>query len=107
MQIFVTKVAEDKLLAQLSSKNEKFVRLAVKAMGCNGFGYFLDFQSEVKDNDLTFIFEKITLIVDSKSIKYLDQTTIDWQSSLMKSGYVFNNPCAISNCDCGNSFSIK
>jgi iron-sulfur cluster assembly protein len=47
----------------------------------------------------------VEVICDSKSLLYLEGTTIDFKNEVMGRGFVFNNPNATSSCGCGSSFS--
>lgn len=83
------------------------LRLGVKGSGCVGFMYHLQFEdSSPKEKDLIFVFDDIQVVVDSKSILYLNGTTLDWESTLMRQGFKFNNPLQKSSCGCGGSFSF-
>jgi iron-sulfur cluster assembly accessory protein len=44
--------------------------------------------------------------VDPRSFRYLDGTTLDYDTSLVSKGFIFNNPNAKSSCGCGTSFSV-
>ena len=55
--------------------------------------------------DETFDKHGITVVCDSKSLLYLNGTTIDFKDEIMGRGFMFNNPNATSSCGCGSSFS--
>jgi iron-sulfur cluster assembly protein len=82
------------------------LRLGVLGGGCSGLSYQFKFAPEARPRDHVFEFEgDVRVFVDPKSIIFLDGMTLDWQDSLMQSGFVFNNPHATKNCGCGTSFS--
>lgn len=84
------------------------VRLGIKGGGCAGFTYYFDFeQKDIDKFDQNFNSQKIKIIVDRKSLLYIDGTEIDFNTSLMERGFKFNNPKANAACGCGTSFTPK
>lgn len=84
------------------------LRLGVKGGGCSGFGYVVEFSDEPpRDRDRVFEFDGVRVYVDKKSLVYLAGTTLDWEQSLMKSGFKFLNPQEAASCGCGHSFTVK
>lgn len=81
------------------------LRLGVLGGGCSGLSYQFKFAPEPKPKDHVFQFEDVRVFVDPKSMVFLDGMTLDWQDSLMQSGFVFHNPHASRSCGCGTSFS--
>ena len=81
------------------------LRLGVLGGGCSGLSYQFKFAPEPRPRDLVFQFDDVKVFVDPKSILFLDGMTLDWQDSLMQSGFVFQNPHATKSCGCGTSFS--
>ena len=83
-----------------------FLRVGVTGGGCSGFSYTLDLTETAGDNDDTWDCHGVPMICDSKSLLYLDGTTVDFKDEVMGRGFVFNNPNATSSCGCGSSFSV-
>jgi len=81
------------------------LRVGVKGGGCSGFSYLLDLTESQKDSDEQFEQHGIKVIVDPKSLLYLNGTTIDFKDEIMGRGFVFQNPNATTTCGCGSSFS--
>lgn len=81
------------------------LRLGVLGGGCSGLSYQFKFAPEARPRDHVFEFDGVKVFVDPKSIVFLDGMTLDWQDSLMQSGFVFQNPHATKSCGCGTSFS--
>ena len=81
------------------------LRVRVVPGGCSGFQYSLNIEEESKNGD--FIVEKygVRLFVDMFSAQYLNGITVDYTSSMMGSGFTFENPNATGGCGCGTSFS--
>ena len=83
------------------------LRVGVKGGGCSGFSYMLDLTEEPKsDMDEEMECHGIKILVDMKSLLYLNGTEIDFKDDgMMQRGFVFKNPNATSSCGCGSSFS--
>jgi iron-sulfur cluster assembly protein len=81
------------------------LRLGVLGGGCSGLSYQFKFAPEPRPRDHVFQFEDVKIFIDPKSIVFLDGMTLDWQDSLIQSGFVFQNPHATKSCGCGTSFS--
>jgi iron-sulfur cluster assembly protein len=83
------------------------LRLGVKAGGCSGFSYIFAWEAAPKDSDQ--VFEGVNgarVFVDPRSLRVLDGTTLDYDTSLLSKGFIFQNPNAKSTCGCGTSFSV-
>jgi iron-sulfur cluster assembly protein len=81
------------------------LRLGVLGGGCSGLSYQFKFAPEPRSHDNVFQFDDVRVFVDPKSMVFLDGMTLDWQDSLIQSGFVFQNPHAKKSCGCGTSFS--
>jgi iron-sulfur cluster assembly protein len=81
------------------------LRLGVLGGGCTGLSYQFKFDTKPRPTDKVYDFDGVQIFVDPKSIRYLTGMTLDYQESLMQSGFVFDNPNAKKNCGCGTSFS--
>jgi iron-sulfur cluster assembly protein len=96
-----TIVAEQNLPAEQTK-----LRVGVKGGGCSGFSYLLDLTEEAAgESDEQMESNGIQILIDSKSLLYLDGTEIDFKDDVIQSGFVFKNPNATSTCGCGSSFS--
>ncbi len=82
------------------------LRLAVKTTGCSGMAYVLEFADEVGPEDKVFEQEGIQVIVDTKSLVYLDGTELDYAKEGLNEGFKFNNPNVKGECGCGESFTV-
>jgi iron-sulfur cluster assembly protein len=83
------------------------LRVGVKAGGCSGFEYVFAWEAAPHDNDLVFDGPNgVRVWIDPRSHRLLDGTTLDYDTSLMSRGFVFQNPNAKSTCGCGTSFNI-
>ena len=82
------------------------LRLAVKTTGCSGMAYVLEFADEVGPEDNVFEQQGIQIIVDPKSLVYLDGTELDYAKEGLNEGFKFNNPNVKGECGCGESFTV-
>ncbi|MGD9791247.1 MAG: iron-sulfur cluster insertion protein ErpA [Phycisphaerales bacterium] len=80
------------------------LRVGVKGGGCSGFSYILDLTETHKETDEVFEQHGVKIIVDPKSLLYLNGVTINFRDEIMGRGFVFDNPNATSTCGCGSSF---
>lgn len=82
------------------------LRVGVKAGGCSGLSYLFGWDAEPKATDEVLDVDGARVFVDRKSLKFLDGTVLDYDTSLLSKGFFFNNPKAKSTCGCGTSFSV-
>ena len=109
--ITITPSAVKAIKQRLSRRDNKsaYLRLGVKASGCNGFSYLVEFDDEMPSvKDIAMMYDTgIQVVVDNKSIKYLYGMTLDYSNNLMKQGFEIKNPREASRCGCGKSFEPK
>ncbi len=82
------------------------LRLGVKGGGCSGLSYFIDWATEPAKFDQVIERDGARVFVDPKSAVFLAGTVVDWQQTLMQTGFVFRNPNVKSACGCGESFTV-
>ena len=82
------------------------VRLGVKTSGCSGMAYVLEFVDELNEDDVVFEDRGVKVIVDQKSLVYLDGTELDYGKEGLNEGFLFNNPNVKDECGCGESFTV-
>ncbi len=96
-----------KMLATRAA-GETGLRLGVKAGGCSGFEYVFGWERTPRDTDVVFEgADGARVFVDPRSLRLLEGTTLDYDTSLLSKGFVLNNPNATSTCGCGVSFSVE
>jgi iron-sulfur cluster assembly protein len=108
-EITVTEKAAARIRAVLAkegiSLEQGGLRLGVQGGGCSGMSYILRFEAQPRDRDHIFQFGNARVFIDPKSFAYLHGMTLDYEETLMRQGFVFNNPHATKSCGCGTSFS--
>ena len=82
------------------------IRLAVQTTGCSGLGYNLEFVDTTNDDDTIFEDRGVKVVVDAKSLIYLDGTEVDYVKEGLNEGFEFKNPNAKGECGCGESFTV-
>jgi iron-sulfur cluster assembly protein len=82
------------------------LRLGVRTTGCSGLAYKIEFADEVKPEDNTFESNGVRVLIDPKSLAYLDGTELDFVREGLNEGFKFNNPNEKDRCGCGESFNV-
>ncbi len=82
------------------------MRLGVQGGGCSGLTYAMRLDAQARDRDEVFEENGARVFVDPKSYIYLDEVTLDYEETLMRQGFVFQNPRATHSCGCGTSFTV-
>ena len=97
-----------KHVANYISKRGKGIglRLGVRTSGCSGMAYKLEFADETQDDDQIFECHGVKVLVDPKSLPYLDGTELDYAREGLNEGFKFNNPNIKDQCGCGESFKV-
>jgi iron-sulfur cluster assembly accessory protein len=105
--IILSEAAQKKALQAIKSSNEDnlFLRVSIKGGGCAGLQYNLDIDDKPSQFDVICHFGDLEVAVDMFSLRYLANTTIDYQETLDGAGFKFDNPKARKTCGCGSSFS--
>ena len=82
------------------------LRLGVRTSGCSGMAYKLEFADELAEDDQIFEYHGVKVLVDPKSLPYLDGTELDYAREGLNEGFKFNNPNVKDQCGCGESFKV-
>ena len=108
MAIQLTENAARQIQKQLARRGRGIgLRVGVKDVGCSGFGYTFDYADEVRADDHLFEAHDAKVVVDAKSLEYLDGSTLDFVKDGLKQVFRFTNPNVDATCGCGESFSVK
>ncbi len=107
MGIQLSDIAASRVQHFLSNRGKGIgLRLAVKTTGCSGLAYVIEFADQVEDEDVVFESKGVKIIIDQKSLVFLDGTEIDFSKEGLNEGFQFNNPNAKDACGCGESFKV-
>jgi len=82
------------------------LRLGVRTTGCSGMAYKLEYADAVGPEDLQFESHGVKVVIDPKSLPYLDGTELDFAREGLNEGFKFNNPNVKDACGCGESFNV-
>ena len=100
-------VAEMRESKQIEEGGTLYLRVRVQGGGCSGFQNKLDLDPQYNEkSDHKFEFHGIEVVVDKRSMLYLDGAVVDFHDDLNKRGFTVNNPSAKSTCGCGSSYSM-
>ena len=89
-----------------SNKNTKGVRIGVKAGGCAGMSYVMEYAKDSNPNDEVIEDKGVKVFVDAGAVMYLLGTEMDYKKEELSSSFVFKNPNETERCGCGESFKI-
>lgn len=107
MAVTVTEAAARHINKFLTKRGKGIgVRVGVKTTGCSGMAYKLEYADEPAPEDAVFESNGVKVLIDPKSLPYLDGTELDFAREGLKEGFKFNNPNAKNECGCGESFNI-
>ena len=107
MAVTLTEKAAKHVASYLGKRGKGIgLRLGVRTSGCSGMAYKLEFVDALEPDDLEYESHGVKVIVDSKSLPYLDGTELDFVREGLKEGFKFNNPNVKDACGCGESFNV-
>jgi nitrogen fixation NifU-like protein len=107
MALTLTEVAAQRVEKFLNNRGKGIgLRLGVKTTGCSGMAYTLEFVDEMHPEDTAFESHGVKVIVDPKSLVYIDGTELDFTKEGLNEGFKFNNPNVKDECGCGESFTV-
>ena len=108
--VYLSEAAAKKIIALLQkeglSLEEGGLRLGVQGGGCSGLSYAMRLEAKPRDRDNIFSAFGARLFVDAKSLEYLKDTRLEFEQTLMRQGFVLQNPNATRTCGCGTSFTV-
>jgi len=107
MSITLTDAAANRVKSFLANRGKGVgLRLGVRTSGCSGMAYVLEFADEVEDDDVVIENNGVKVLVDPKSLIYLEGTEVDYGKEGLNEGFKFNNPNVKDQCGCGESFTV-
>jgi len=107
IHITLTEAALQHFTEVLAGQVGKMIRLSTKQNGCSGHAYVLDLVNTAQQDDLVLkTSDAVTLVIAAEALQLLEGTEIDITSDGINKTVKFNNPNAIGECGCGESFTI-
>jgi iron-sulfur cluster assembly protein len=107
MSVSLTESAAQRVRTFLEKRGKGVgVRLGVKTTGCSGMAYTIEFADQVEDGDEIFEDRGVKVLVNPKSLVYLEGTELDFAKEGLNEGFKFNNPNEKDRCGCGESFTV-
>ena len=107
MAITLTEAAARHVSRYLSRRGKGLgVRLGVKTSGCSGLAYKLEYVDEAAPEDIIFENFGVKVLIDPKSLAYIDGTELDFVREGLTEGFRFSNPNERDRCGCGESFRV-
>jgi iron-sulfur cluster assembly protein len=108
MNIQLTPAARERMQNFLATKPEAAgVRFGVRKTGCSGYAYVVDIAERAAADDQVIECDGIKLVVDRKSLPFVDGTEIDFARQGLNASFVFRNPNVTGECGCGESFTVS
>ncbi len=107
MAITLTEAAAKHVQKSLAKRGKGIgLRLAVKTSGCSGMAYALEFVDGTNPEDVAFESKGLQVVIDPRSLPFLDGTELDFVREGLNEGFKFNNPNSKNECGCGESFGV-
>ena len=104
----VTDAAATRIQALLAGREKPAlaVRVGIRARGCSGLSYTLEYADEKGKFDEVVEDKGVTILVDPKAVMFILGTEMDYVEEKLQSGFVFRNPNEKGRCGCGESFHV-
>jgi iron-sulfur cluster assembly protein len=107
MAVSLTEAAARHVTRYLAKRGKGVgVRLGVKTTGCSGLAYKLEYVDEAAPEDIVFEDRGVKVLVDPKSLPYIEGTQLDFVREGLNEGFKFRNPNVKDECGCGESFNV-
>jgi iron-sulfur cluster assembly protein len=107
MAITLTEAAASRVKQFLDNRGKGMgLRLGVKTTGCSGMAYVIEYADALEEGDVVFEDHGIKVIVNPRSLVYLEGTELDYTKEGLNEGFKFNNPNVKDMCGCGESFNV-
>ena len=107
MAITLTEKAASHVQGSMARRGKGYgLRLGVRTTGCSGLAYKIEFADGVAPEDVQFESHGVRVLVDPKSLPYIDGTVLDYGREGLNEGFQFKNPNVKDECGCGESFNV-
>lgn len=99
--------ARVRAIVENSGPDAKGIRVGIKKGGCAGMEYTIDLVTEPNPRDDLIVRDGASVWVDPSAVLYLLGTQMDFETTTLRSGFIFTNPNQTSACGCGESVELK
>jgi len=107
MSVTMTPAASERVKSFMVNRGKGLgLRLGIKTTGCSGLAYVLEFVDDLNEDDSVFDIDNVKIIIDGKSLVYLNGIELDFVKEGLNEGFKFTNPNAKGECGCGESFNV-
>ena len=107
MTVTLTETAANQIRNSIDKRGKGLgLRLGVRTSGCSGMAYVLEFADDIEADDHVFEDHGAKVIVNPKSLPYIDGTELDFVREGLNEGFKFKNPNVKDECGCGESFNV-
>ena len=107
MAITLTSTAAERVRKFIDAKAATVgLRVSIRTTGCSGFAYVVNLAETVAHDDHVYETEGVQVLVDPKSLPYIDGTEIDYARKGLTEGFQFDTPNVKGECGCGESFAV-
>ncbi|MEM9320724.1 MAG: iron-sulfur cluster assembly accessory protein [Pseudomonadota bacterium] len=104
--VTMTEAAAAQIARLMDKDGHQGLRIGVKKGGCAGMEYTMEFADRVDPNDEVVEQDGARVMVAPMAQMFLFGTEIDYTTSLLESGFQFNNPNVVDACGCGESIKF-
>ncbi len=104
--VSLTPAATQQIAKLMEKDGSKGLRIGVKKGGCAGMEYTMDYVDEIDPTDEVVEHDGARVMIAPMAQMFLFGTEIDYQTSLLESGFVFRNPNVVEACGCGESIKF-
>jgi len=104
----LTDAAAERVKALIAGRGKQTyaIRIGVRAKGCSGLSYTIEFADAKNDFDEVVEVNGVTVLIDPKASMFIFGTEMDFVQDKLNSGFVFRNPNEKGRCGCGESFHV-